>query len=127
MSEQEDDPRLTKLESELKEARAEYDRDYNPKAKGDEKSVSDGARAGVELVGAVIAGALIGWLIDYYAGTSPAFFLVFIILGVITGFYNIYKITMGTGTSVGFKGLKNDSKNAKQSTTSKNADKRAED
>lgn len=113
MDNQQDDPRLTKLESELKEARSEFDKDYNP-PEVDSKSMNDGARAGIELVGSLLGGALIGYGIDHFAGTSPIFFLIFVILGVFVGFYNIYKITLGTGTSVGFKGLKKDSKDAKQ-------------
>ena len=110
-----DDPKRTKLENELKTARKEFDEDYNPKSKADEENVGVGARAGVELVGAVIGGALLGYGIDYYFETSPIFFLICTILGIITGFYNIYKITMNVGTSVGFKGLKSVSKDAKQS------------
>lgn len=110
-----DDPKLKKLDAELKAARKEFEEDYNPKAGSNDENVGVGARAGVELVGAVIGGALIGYGIDYYFKTSPAFFLIFIVLGVITGFYNIYKITMNVGTSVGFKGLKSPSKEVKQS------------
>ena len=107
-----EDPKFEKLEEELKAARAEFDKDYNPPVKEDE-NISQGARAGIELVGAVLGGALLGYGLDYYFETSPAFFLIFIILGVITGFYNIYKITMNVGTSVGYKGLKSDEKDAK--------------
>lgn len=114
----EDDPKLTKLEDDLKAARSEFDKDYNPQKsaseEAQEKSVNDGARAGAELVGALLGGGLLGYGLDYVFETSPIFFFIFIILGVITGFYNIYKITMGTGTSVGFKGLKNSEKNGKQ-------------
>ncbi|MCI5060460.1 MAG: AtpZ/AtpI family protein [Alphaproteobacteria bacterium] len=109
-----EDPKLEKLEEELKAARAEFDKDYNPPSKEDE-NISSGARAGIELVGAILGGGLIGYGLDYYFETSPAFFLGFLILGVITGFYNIYKITMNVGTSVGYKGLKSDSKEAKKS------------
>ena len=108
-----DDPKLTSLENDLKAARTEFDKDYNPKAV-ENKGMNDGARAGVELVGSLLGGGLLGYGLDYVFQTSPIFFFIFLILGVITGFYNIYKITMGTGTSVGFKGLKNASKNAKQ-------------
>lgn len=110
-----DDPKLKKLDAELKEARQEYEDDYNPKPSPNDENVGVGARAGTELVGAVIGGALLGYGIDYYFETSPIFFLVFVLLGVATGFYNIYKITMNVGTSVGFKGLKTPSKDAKQS------------
>lgn len=109
-----DDPKLKKLDEELKAARQEFEDDYNPKSEVDE-NVNVGARAGVELVGAIIGGALVGYGIDSYFETKPIFFFIFIFLGVITGFYNIYKITLNVGTSVGFKGLKSASKNAKQS------------
>ena len=109
-----DDPKLRKLDQELKAARQEFDEDYNPKPSPDDENVGVGARAGVELVGAVIGGALLGYGIDYYFETSPIFFLIFVLLGVVTGFYNIYKITLNVGTSVGFKGLKSRSKDAKQ-------------
>ena len=108
-----DDPKMTKLESELKAARQEFEDDYNPESKVDE-NMNQGARAGVELVGAIIGGALLGYGIDYVFETRPIFFLIFILLGSITGFYNIYKITLNVGTSVGFKGLKSRSKDAKQ-------------
>ena len=111
-----DDPKLQKLDKELKATRQEFEEDYNPKPDPSNENVGVGAKAGVELVGAILGGGLIGYGLDYTLGTSPICFLIFIILGVITGFYNIYKITMNFGTSVGFKGLKNPAKNAKQST-----------
>ncbi|MEM6811876.1 MAG: AtpZ/AtpI family protein [Pseudomonadota bacterium] len=108
-----DDDHLKQIQDDLKSARDEYNEDYNPKPKNN-KSLDDGARAGVELVGAILGGALIGYGLDYVFETTPIIFIIFIFLGTITGFYNIYKITMGTGTSVGFGGLQNKSKNAKQ-------------
>lgn len=105
---------IDELEKKLQSARKEFDEDYNPKTDADE-SIGDGARAGVELVGATLGGALLGFLLDKAFGTSPILFLVFIILGVITGFYNVYKITNNIGTSVGFGGLNNAKKQAKQS------------
>lgn len=106
------------LEERLKAARAEFDKDYNPKsrttaAKGGE-SINDGAKAGIELVGAIVGGALLGLGIDHLFDTSPAAFFICLILGVITGFYNVYKITTGLGTSVGFMQLHKKTKPAKQ-------------
>ena len=103
MPDQDDDPKLINLEERLKTARKEFDEDYNPKPKVD-KGLNDGARAGIELVGAILGGGLIGYGLDYVFNTSPILFMSFLILGVFTGFYNIYKITMNVGTSVGFKG-----------------------
>ena len=117
-----DDPKLQKLDAELKAARNEYEKDYNPKPDANEEGMNIGARAGTELVGAIIGGGLIGYAIDSYFDTSPIFLISCFLLGVATGFYNIYKITLNIGTSVGFKGLKNPSKNGKQSSNYKPSD-----
>ena len=110
-----DDPKLQKLDAELKAARQEFEEDYNPKPDPADENVGIGARAGVELVGSIIGGGLLGYGLDYVFKTSPIFFFVFLLLGVVTAFYNIYKITLNVGTSVGFKGLKSPSKEGKQS------------
>ena len=64
-----------------------------------------GIRAGTELLVGFIAGGLIGWGIDSYFDTKPIFFIIFLLLGVCSGFMNIYKITQEIGTSVGFAEL----------------------
>lgn len=103
------------LDARLKAARDEFEKDYNPKTKAKtNESLNDGAKAGIELVGAVLGGALLGFGIDHVFDTSPAGFFICLILGVITGFYNVYKITMGLGTSPGFMQLRGTKKNAKQ-------------
>lgn len=106
--------KIESLEERLSKARKDFDEEYNPKPEVDE-GMNDGARAGIELVGGMLGGGLLGYGLDYVFDTSPIFFFIFIFLGVCTGFYNIYKITMNVGTSVGYKGLKSDQKDAKQS------------
>jgi ATP synthase protein I len=49
-----------------------------------------------EFVVAVLVGTAIGWGIDHIAGTSPAFLTVFLLLGAVAGFWNVYRI--GTET-----------------------------
>ncbi len=107
------------LENRIHAAKEEFEKDFNPtpKAKGSE-SLNDGAKAGIELVGAIMGGALLGFGIDKLFDTSPAGFFICLILGVITGFYNVYKITMGLGTSVGFMQLHRKTKPAKQDANS---------
>lgn len=77
-----------------------------------------GMRAGAELVGSIAGGAIIGWLLDNWFATKPLFLIIFLLLGISTGFYNIYKITQKSGTSVGFSELHHRQKQAKD-----NADK----
>jgi ATP synthase protein I len=47
-----------------------------------------------EFVAAVIVGALVGWGIDRTAGTTPAFLIVFLLMGAAAGFWNVYRIAM---------------------------------
>lgn len=112
---------LDNLEKRVKDAKADYRAEYEP-TQAEVKGMNDGARAGVELVGATLGGGLIGYGIDYFFHTSPFGFLGFLILGVITGFYNVYKITMNAGTAVGFKELHDREKTAKQAPETTNLD-----
>lgn len=64
-----------------------------------------GIRAGTELLVGMIAGGLIGYGLDYYFETKPFLFILFLLIGVCTGFMNIYKITQKIGTGVGFAEL----------------------
>jgi ATP synthase protein I len=46
-----------------------------------------------ELIGGIAGGALIGWVIDRLAGTSPWGLLVMLFLGIIVAFRNIIRIS----------------------------------
>ena len=93
--------RLDKLSTAL-DAQAEAD-----KASDAAKLGQDGASAGAtakamglairilsEFVAAVLVGAGIGWGIDRAAGTTPAFLVVFLLMGAAAGFWNVYRIAM---------------------------------
>jgi len=47
-----------------------------------------------EFVAAVIVGAFIGWWIDRLAGTTPAFLIIFLLMGAAAGFWNVYRIAI---------------------------------
>ncbi|MCF8495796.1 MAG: AtpZ/AtpI family protein [Alphaproteobacteria bacterium] len=85
-----------------------------------------GIQAGVELVAAIGAGAAIGYGLDSWLGTKPAFFLIFFFLGICTGFYNVYRVTQNLGSAVGFsalhKRLRSEGKNARTPPDSQNSD-----
>ncbi len=51
-----------------------------------------GARVVTELVSAVVVGAVIGWAIDRWLGSSPVALIVFLVLGTAAGFWNVYRI-----------------------------------
>ena len=56
------------------------------------KAMGTGFRVASELAAAILVGGFLGWLIDRWAGTAPWFMLVFLFLGVIAGFWNVYKL-----------------------------------
>src|SRR5688500_7642169 len=53
--------------------------------RGDGSALARGLRLSAEMVGGVIVGAGLGWLIDYGLGTSPLGFIVFLMLGFAGG------------------------------------------
>lgn len=48
-------------------------------------------RFSADFVSGVLAGALIGWVLDRFAGTRPWGFIIFLLLGFATGIYNLVK------------------------------------
>ena len=44
-----------------------------------------------ELVGGILAGVGIGWVLDRFLGTSPILLIVFSLLGTAAGFWNVIK------------------------------------
>jgi ATP synthase protein I len=90
--------RLDRLSSELK-SRAGPPRAPEPKptpktrANAAGSAMSLGLRAGSEFVSAVIVGLGIGWVLDRGLGTNPAFLIVFFLIGVAAGVWNVIRLT----------------------------------
>lgn len=61
---------------------------------GTGKAMGVGMRVTSELVANVLVGTLIGWQVDRWFDTSPIFLLIFLLLGVASGFWNVYRIAM---------------------------------
>lgn len=77
------------------------------------ESMSRGIRAGAELVAPILGGCFIGWLIDGWLGTKPGFLIGMLILGVITGFVNVWRLTQSGNSDPGFSQLHIKQKNDK--------------
>ena len=69
----------------------------SPSPNGMSQAMSLGFRVMTEFVAAVVVGGFIGWAIDKGLGTSPGFLIGFLALGTAAGFWNVYRIAMGTG------------------------------
>ena len=66
-------------------------KDSEPKNIKNKSSYSLGLKISMDLVASIIAGILIGLGMDKFFSTKPIFFLIFLLLGIITGFYSLYK------------------------------------
>jgi ATP synthase protein I len=62
--------------------------------KGAGQAMNLGFRVLTEFVSAIIVGGIIGWLLDRGLATSPAFLIVFLMLGAAAGFWNVYRIAV---------------------------------
>jgi ATP synthase protein I len=89
--------RLDALKGALKSQRKQAN---EPLAKADKENADStgsamalGMRAASEFAAAVIVGGLIGWLLDRELGTKPAFSLIFFLLGVVAGIWNVIRAT----------------------------------
>lgn len=74
----------------------------------------EGLQAGAELVGAIIGGLIAGIALDKWLGTAPLFLLIGLFLGFVVALYNIYRITKGYGSTVGFYDLQEQAKKDKK-------------
>lgn len=102
-----DDPRIEALESRIREAR-EAARPLG------ESGANEGLQAGIELIGAIVGGGVLGYALDFIFGTEPILLILFLFLGIAAGFLSVWKITQGIGTAVGFAPLHKRKKDAKQ-------------
>lgn len=62
--------------------------------KNTQKKVSGygiGMKISLDLFSSILVGILIGLGMDNFFSTKPIFLLIFLVLGIITGFYNLYK------------------------------------
>jgi len=88
-----EDPRLTSLDERLRAAaEAEKVRTGTAQKKPD-RGYSQGNRVLTELIAGIAGGALIGWVLDRWLGTSPWLLLALMFLGIGVAFRNIIRIS----------------------------------
>ena len=71
------------LKRRIEAAREDYKKDYEQEPV--DTASSDGANIGYEFLASVISGGVVGYLIDYFAGSLPWGMIVFIVLGFVAG------------------------------------------
>jgi len=70
--------------------------------KAPKENSREGIQVGIELFAAMGVCGTIGYFIDGWADTKPLFMIIFFFIGVVVGFYNIYRISMNVGYGVGY-------------------------
>lgn len=88
-----EDARLETLDERLRRARTEEavrSGEVRDKGEGD---YNLGSRVLAELIGGMVGGALIGWVLDRFLGTSPWLLLTLLFLGIASAFRNIIRIS----------------------------------
>ena len=97
-SEQQDDrppdARLDRLDERLAEARR---KEALRTGKGPAPDANEqmGQRVLALLIGGLLGGTLIGWLLDQLLGTWPMLFITLMVLGTASGFWSIIKMSNG--------------------------------
>ena len=89
-----EDARIDALDERLKAAKEREAERNRPSGSGHaDANYRMGSKVFSELIGGIGGGALIGWVIDHFAGTSPWGLLVMMFLGIIVSFRNIIRIS----------------------------------
>ncbi|GEP09355.1 AtpZ/AtpI family protein [Methylobacterium gnaphalii] len=94
--------RLKRLETQLERKRPAAGPDASVRSgRADGSSIGQAMRLSTEFVAGVIAGGVLGWLFDRLLGTAPWGLVVFLVLGFITGIYNVMRLSGFTGQAGG--------------------------
>jgi len=88
-----EDARLDALDERLRRARTEEAVRSGEARDKDEGDYNLGSRVLAELIGGMVGGALIGWVLDRFLGTSPWLLLTLLFLGIASAFRNIVRIS----------------------------------
>jgi ATP synthase protein I len=98
---------VTDFDARLAKARGDQ-RDWAGKKKADGPGLPSSAfgmamRIGIELVAGVAVGALIGYALDQWLGTTPWLLILMFFLGSGAGVMNVYRAATGKGLSMGYR------------------------
>ncbi|MFZ5747566.1 MAG: AtpZ/AtpI family protein [Pseudomonadota bacterium] len=89
-----EDARLRTLDERLRQAtEEEATRTQGRRGKKGDADYRLGNRVLAELIGGMIGGAVIGWVLDRWFGTSPWLLLALLSLGIVSAFRNIIRIS----------------------------------
>lgn len=89
-----EDARLDALDERLRTAREQEEKRTKPAAGADaDENYRAGNRVLADLLGGIVGGVFLGWVIDHFAGTAPWGLLVMMFLGIFVAFRNIIRMS----------------------------------
>jgi ATP synthase protein I len=83
--------RLKRLGDRLDQASRPSETSASPRQSTDTSAFARGFRLSSEMVGGVLVGAGLGWLLDRWLGTTPWGLIVFLLLGFAAGILNVMR------------------------------------
>ena len=83
--------RLQRLGDRIASANRSPENERGPRQGIDTSAFARGFRLSTELVGGVLVGAGLGWLIDRWLGSTPWGLIVFLLLGFAAGVLNVMR------------------------------------
>lgn len=87
-----EDARIDALEARLQAAREREEQRNRPQVSGADANYRSGNRVLADLLGGILGGLVLGWLVDVLAGTTPWGLLVGLFLGIVVAFRNIFRM-----------------------------------
>ena len=86
-----EDARIDALEERLKAATEREEQRNRTKVQGADANYRAGNRVLADLLGGILGGCVLGYAIDWFAGTTPWGLLVGLFLGIGVAFRNIFR------------------------------------
>ena len=94
--------RLRRLETQIERKRPQAAPDPSTRPRnGGPSSLGQAMTISTEFVAGVIAGGILGWIVDHVFGTKPWGLIVLLMLGFVAGIYNVMRVSGFAGTRPG--------------------------
>ncbi|MGH1591069.1 AtpZ/AtpI family protein [Methylobacterium phyllosphaerae] len=94
--------RLRRLETQIERKRPQAAPDPSTRPRsGGPSSLGQAMTISTEFVAGVIAGGVLGWIVDHVFGTKPWGLIVLLMLGFVAGIYNVMRVSGFAGARPG--------------------------